>query len=337
MRNANGFGSVYSLNTRKNRRKLRKPWIAKVSINKIGEKQKQKIIGYFETKDEALKALYNYKQDPTMLDNAKITVNDVYELYMKEQEIKVSPGRLKNIGYQYNHFKPIKDLPIISLTPMQLQKFIDNIDRSTATKSMCKSILKGIYKQAMKMQVVTEDPTSLLEIGKHEDVIERKIFTYKERQYLWNSLHVPVAKHLIVLIYTGMRIREYLKLRLKDYDQKEFTLRTGSKTDAGKNRLIPVHSKIRKILLEILENKENEVSYAIFRRRLIAFCKDNSKVMQEHTIHDTRHTFASMLSTAGANEVAVTKIIGHTDIATTNKIYTHKDIEELKNTVELLN
>ena len=60
MRNANGMGSVYSLSTRKNKRKLRKPWVARVSVNEHGEKQKQKIIGYFETKVEALDALMLY-------------------------------------------------------------------------------------------------------------------------------------------------------------------------------------------------------------------------------------------------------------------------------------
>ncbi|MBR8700283.1 Tyrosine recombinase XerC [Fusobacterium sp. DD29] len=335
MRNPNGFGCVYKFNPKF--KKLRKPWVAKASVNIQGERQKQKTIGYYATKAEALEALIAYQKDPAMLDNAKITVDDVYKLYMKEQEMKVSESRYKNIGYQYNHFEPIKNLPITSLTPMQLQAFMDGIKRSTATKSMCKSILKGIYKQAMKMQIVTEDPTNLLEIGKHEDVIQRKVFSYKEREYLWNNLDTPIAKHLIVLIYTGMRIQEYLKLRLKDYDQTENTIRTGSKTEAGKNRLIPVHSKIRTLLLNILINRENEVSYAIFRRRLIAFCKDNNTIMQEHTIHDTRHTFASMLSAAGANEVAVTRIIGHTDIATTNKVYVHKELEDLKNAVELLN
>lgn len=335
MKNANGFGSVYKYNPKF--KKLRKPWIAKVSINLPGERQKQKKIGYYATKAEALEALIAYQKDPAMLDNRKVTIDDVYRLYMKEQEIKVSESRLKNIGYQYNHFKTIKDLPITSLTPMQLQAFIDGIDRSTATKSMCKSILKGIYKQALKMQVVTEDPTNLLEVGKHEEVIERKVFTYNERMFLWNNQNLDfIAKHLLVLIYTGMRIQEYLKLRIEDYDKSEHTIRTGSKTEAGKNRLIPIHSKIRDILINILESKENEISYAIFRRRLIAFCKNND-IMQEHTIHDTRHTFASMLSTAGANDVAVTKIIGHTDIATTNRIYTHKEIQELKSTVEMLN
>ncbi|MDQ9751215.1 tyrosine-type recombinase/integrase, partial [Acinetobacter baumannii] len=94
-------------------------------------------------------------------------------------------------------------------------------------------------------------------------------------------------------------------------------------------------SKIRLLLYKVLINKENDVTYAVFRKQFTKYLEKYEE-LDTHTIHDTRHTFASMLSTAGANDVAITKIIGHTDIATTNKIYTHKDIFELRQAVELL-
>ncbi|WP_294707523.1 tyrosine-type recombinase/integrase [uncultured Fusobacterium sp.] len=162
------------------------------------------------------------------------------------------------------------------------------------------------------------------------------VFTHDEIKFLYSKADDEImATHLLILIYTGMRINEYLSLELKDYDVKEFTIRTGSKTEAGKNRLIPIHSKIRSLLYKVLSEEENKISYAIFRNQFTKYLKKYDE-LGEHTIHDTRHTFASMLSTAGANDVAITKIIGHTDIATTNKIYTHKDIFELRQAVELL-
>lgn len=58
--------------------------------------------------------------------------------------------------------------------------------------------------------------------------------------------------------------------------------------------------------------------------------------LQEHTIHDTRHTFATLLSNADANKTSIKNIIGHSDYGITEKIYTHKDIEELKKAIDLL-
>ncbi|STO30760.1 Tyrosine recombinase XerC [Fusobacterium necrogenes] len=50
----------------------------------------------------------------------------------------------------------------------------------------------------------------------------------------------------------------------------------------------------------------------------------------KHRPHDCRHTFATLLSNANANATAIKKMIGHESYATTEKIYTHKDIEELR-------
>lgn len=54
----------------------------------------------------------------------------------------------------------------------------------------------------------------------------------------------------------------------------------------------------------------------------------------EHTIHDCRHTFATKMTDAGANQTATKKIIGHSSFATTEKIYTHASIEILRENIE---
>lgn len=334
MKNANGFGCVYKFNPKFKR--LRKPWVAKVSINRPGERQKQKNIGYFATKAEALEALIAYQKDPAMLENAKITLDDVYQLYYKEKESKVSESRLADIKSRYQHFTPIKDKKIVDLTPVMLQEFMDGIDRASATKLACKSVLRGIYKHALKLQIIDKDISGLVDVGKQEKVLQRRVFTAEEIQYLWDNADHFMAQQLLILIYSGMRINEYRSLDLEDYDLKNYTVRTGSKTDAGRDRLIPIHSRVRKFLLEMLQKGTNKVVYTTFTYHLTKFTKASNGKLRKHRVHDTRHTFASLMNTLGANEVALTKIIGHTDISTTNKVYTHKDIEELKATIELL-
>lgn len=56
----------------------------------------------------------------------------------------------------------------------------------------------------------------------------------------------------------------------------------------------------------------------------------------EHTPHDCRHTFASMLDSRGANKVAIKIMIGHSIQDITDRIYTHKDVEELRENIELI-
>ena len=55
-----------------------------------------------------------------------------------------------------------------------------------------------------------------------------------------------------------------------------------------------------------------------------------------HRPHDARHTFATLMNNADANRTSIKKIIGHSSYETTEKIYTHKDIEELRKAINLI-
>ena len=122
------------------------------------------------------------------------------------------------------------------------------------------------------------------------------------------------------------------------------TITGGSKTDAGKNRIIPIHPKILPLIIERMENETdylipnkkgtNYYEYNNFRQN--EFVKIMEQLGMEHTIHDTRHTFATMISDVSDNENAITGIIGHTNINMTKK-YTHTNIEKMRKEMEKIN
>ncbi|WP_353094167.1 tyrosine-type recombinase/integrase [Tissierella praeacuta] len=56
----------------------------------------------------------------------------------------------------------------------------------------------------------------------------------------------------------------------------------------------------------------------------------------EHTPHDCRHTFASRMDRAGSNKKSLQNIIGHANYSTTADIYTHTDIKELLEAIDML-
>lgn len=103
-------------------------------------------------------------------------------------------------------------------------------------------------------------------------------------------------------------------------------------------------SKIYKLMTNnIIANQEffltvdttTKLSYFTFKPRFQKLLKRFE--ISEHTIHDTRHTFATLLNNANANPTSITMLIGHSDFAITENIYTHKDTEELRKAVELIN
>ena len=56
----------------------------------------------------------------------------------------------------------------------------------------------------------------------------------------------------------------------------------------------------------------------------------------DHKPHDCRHTFATLMDNAGANKVATQRIMGHASKDITDKVYTHKDIDELLKAIDMI-
>ena len=55
-----------------------------------------------------------------------------------------------------------------------------------------------------------------------------------------------------------------------------------------------------------------------------------------HKPHDTRHTFATRMHNAGADPLCTKIILGHSIKDLTERIYTHKTIEQLIEAVNML-
>ena len=117
---------------------------------------------------------------------------------------------------------------------------------------------------------------------------------------------------------------------------------TKSKTASG-IRTIPIHSRILSFVLArmqlpgktlIADDAGHPYSYA-------RFCSLWDKVMAVcnvlgHTTHDCRHTVATLLDNAGANEAAKKRILGHAGSGVTEAVYTHKNLLQLRKTIQLL-
>ena len=60
------------------------------------------------------------------------------------------------------------------------------------------------------------------------------------------------------------------------------------------------------------------------------------KMQMDHCPHDCRHTFASLMDTAGANKLCIKRIMGHASPDITDSVYTHKTLEELILSIDLI-
>jgi integrase len=156
---------------------------------------------------------------------------------------------------------------------------------------------------------------------------------------------VPSFARLIVLLaFTGMRIREALGLRWEDIDLDEATIRlrwqlapddrtrVPLKTDAGA-RDIPILPALRRRLIEhrlaspwtrpgdpvFAATSGNPKAYRNVRRAIETV---GDELELDLRSHDFRRSLASYLIVAArADEAAVTHVMGHANIETTRRIY----------------
>ena len=57
-------------------------------------------------------------------------------------------------------------------------------------------------------------------------------------------------------------------------------------------------------------------------------------IQTEHTPHDCRHTFNVLLDRAGVDRAIRYKLMGHKGTDINETVYTHKDIEQLREAIE---
>lgn len=335
LKNQNGTGSITKL-----KGKRRRPWAVRISY-KDNASTKRKYLGYFETKKEAQEVLFNYNKNPLLFSGQ--TFKEIKNLWYSSIKDKFLPVSLSTIKIALKYFSILDDYKISDIKLFQLQKIFDEMLFSYNYKNNFKSVLNRVFEFALKNDFINSNKVQFIELGKKNIVVERKIFTRDEINILWQKLEVDYVYTVLILIYTGMRIGELLALKVCDIDldNKVIYIRK-SKTSSG-IRTIPIPDKILSLFIDNISYQDEyfislnskQLLYKTFRYRFEKLL--NELGLQRHTVHDTRHTFATMLNNADANSTSIIKLIGHSDFNTTENIYTHKDIEELRKAINSIN
>ena len=202
-----------------------------------------------------------------------------------------------------------------------------------------------LYKYGMLHNIVSKNLAEHIEIEKKR-VAKDQAFTSLEIKRMWDNLDsVEYADYLLCMCYTGFRIGEFLSLTPFQYDRENHTLKGGNKTEAGKNRIVPVHPKI----IPLVEKALARGGVTIFcRKDGRAFTPDNFRkdvwpnllkslnLNESFTPHATRHTCATMLSAAGSRPEDIAKIMGHVDYEITTDVYINQEISTLRKAIELV-
>jgi integrase len=278
-------------------------------------------------------------------------LSEFQRLFLESMTLSEGTLTIYDVAFK-NMIKIVGDKVIEEMTALQWEKYkrvrsgkvsavTTNIELRSLRAAMNRAVdwklllSNPFYRQ--KLCMVPESVPTFFSV----DDFERLIRAIRD---IWFRLIVIVA------VLTGMRRSEMINLHWGDIDFAQKTIRIQSngdfRTKAGKRRVIAVGETVMEILAKLrpanFDNstyvftlKGKQIQPALLTKKLKKAVKASKVENQRLHFHSLRHTFASWLAQKGTSIYEIQKLLGHTDIKTT-QIYAHLLPNELHKTVAQL-
>ena len=285
--------------------------------------------------------LAKFNETPWDIEAKKITFKELYEKWKEKKAPKLGKHNRAALINSYKHCKRIENMKYYEIRSYHMQECIDECGLGASTQSQIKNLFGHLDNFAFELDIINKRYSELIHTAPTPET-SKKIFTDEEVNLLWENQNLPWVDSILFFLYTGFRITEMIELKTESVDLSDGTITGGIKTRAGRNRIVPIHSKIFHIVKSRMEESKSgylfefegkPLSDKIYRKKWNQIMK-NFKM--KHTPHECRHTLRSRLDTAGANKVCIDRIMGHKSGDVGERVYTHKTISELKANIELV-
>ena len=332
MRRSNGSGTISKYKGR------RKPWrvLAPQSEDPETGRMKRPVIGYYSTRKEAETALARFNASPYLI-ASDMTFAGLFEQWINHKEaLGKSPQTIASYKAAFKRCASIADRPVRKLKLIDLiEVFEANSDAGKSTVNNIKIVIDGVFEDAERYEYIGRNYARLI---RTEDMVyntpaepKHKIFTLDEVRAVMTAPRDVFTDCTKILLYSGFRVEELLSMERPNIHTDKLYFEGGLKTKAGKGRIVPIHHEITPLVREYYAAAQTKI-FPIDQSRL-------RKAMSErwgHIPHDTRHTFISRLQTLRADKLCIERIVGHATTNITDKVYTHKELPELRKCIEML-
>ena len=274
------------------------------------------------------------------LRNVKKSTDNTIQAYRRDLEKFVDFATVVNI----DDFSFVDSDIILDFKSSLISKGL-----STSSISRTLSSMRGLYHFLMSAGICDNNPAKSV----HNDKSEKKellILTSKEVEALLsqpsaNDIKGIRDKAMLEIIYaTGIKVSELIGLNLNDLNTQLSFIRCG---EGDKERFIPIYPLALKAINAYLEqsrkllvgnSNENALFVNIAGERMTrqGFWKilkayaDSANIKKTITPHTLRHSFAAHLLENGADIHDIQLILGHSDIASTQR-YTQYLKDKMKN------
>lgn len=350
MKRANGTGSIVKLSG-----KRRRPYAVKVSGRDEHGHTVQKILGYHATSRDAQAALDNYNKERAagrgiLITKMDATLQSVFDGWSTRAYKKLKQNSIYSHNAAWNNrVSRFANLKMRDITLDDWQSILDEDEDNGKSQSLINNdavLIKALCAYAMERDIIGKDYSAFLDIPSVDPIKAKGAFNDFQMAQLERmaSDGVQWADTVLMMCYTGFRISEFLGLTPLSYDWKNGCLQGGIKTEAGKNRIVPVHSKIAPYLNQwikkggftiICHDDGSPIDGAWYR--VGPFKSIMQEIgAEEATPHWCRHTFATRLHAAEVDELTIKWLMGHSAKKDVTAGYTHPTLDVLKPAIQKL-
>jgi integrase len=342
MKRANGTGSVYKMK----HKPLRKPYRAVMTTGWTDDgKAIRKTIGTFAKAQQAWDALSAYAAAPEAFDNKDATFAQCWDWMVEDKRRRGVNEKAASFDLYKSKLDRVMRMRMADVRALHLQEIIDSQEKkSSSYLKHLKSYMNGVFKEALKNDVVSKNYAALVTLPSMDTTSDmHRPFTDEEVYTLWQHTDDKDAKAMLIFIYTGMRPGELFQIQLDNVHLKERYMIGGIKTEAGKDRIIPIAECIYPFVQELYAMAHFKQSKTLIVPRYVGkYFYDPLALLCErigipkHRPHDGRHTFITWCSRFGVPEHLTKAIVGHAQKDITNSVYVHRSVSQLIDVVNRL-
>lgn len=323
----NGQGCVYQLPSGKYKAEVTVGYY----LDENGKRHRQYRSGVFERKKDAIAAIQTLAQKTHEV-KRQATFKELYDVWFPTH--RAGKSTLDCYSAAIKHFRDVWTLPVAQIDVDDLQECLDSCPAGKRTRENMRAVVGLMYKYGIPRHLIPENLNlAPFLIVSGEGAAHRESFTDTQIQRIRHAIGVvPYAEYVYCMIYTGFRPSEFLALTADSYDPARGTLTGGSKTEAGRGRVVTVSPKIKKLveaqhlrhgtfLFGDSNGGQFDLKYFTencFYPALSAAGIDNPIVeiaggvkRHRYTPHSCRHTFSTLLKRVNGSEKDKLELIGH--------------------------
>ena len=288
---------------------------------------------------------------------SKVTVRQAAEQWLADaragivtnrsgDQYKPSAIRAYNQALRLRVLDEIGDMRFAEVRRGDLQRLVDKLVAAglSASTVQCSLLpLRAMYRRAISLDEIGVNPTTGLKLpavrGRRDKIVAPDVAAA-----MLDALKPADRALWATALYAGLRRGELLALQWEDVDTTKGRVHVsrswdvyerrdvGPKSAEGK-RTVPMAGRLRTILLEhqVATGRREGLVFGTLPGRPFNPSKAHERAhaaweaagLDRITLHDARHTYASLMIAAGVNAKALSAYMGHANISITLDRYGH--------------